>query len=133
MKKHLKIFALVVLLVFLIAPRVSEAAVGAGVTLDSFMYFMDSFFERIGLAFTFGSEAKARKAMSYAEERILEAAEMTAKNDSNAVKKAVDGYKKNIDIAVSKAEATNNEEFLGTISEDAYRRQEAQRYFGFGF
>ena len=44
-----------------------------GITPDSPFYFFDKLGKSIGMAFTFGSEAKARKALQYAEERLAEA------------------------------------------------------------
>ena len=41
-----------------------------GITPDSPFYFLDNLGKNIGLFFAFGPEAKARKALEYAEERL---------------------------------------------------------------
>ena len=47
-----------------------------GITPDSPFYFLDNWGKNIGLFFAFGPEAKARKALEYAEERLAEAQAM---------------------------------------------------------
>ena len=44
-----------------------------GITPDSTFYFFDNWGKNIGLFFAFGPEAKAQKALEYAEERLAEA------------------------------------------------------------
>ncbi len=41
-----------------------------GITPDSPFYFLDTFGKKLGLMFAFGDEAKAQKALEYAEERL---------------------------------------------------------------
>ena len=46
-----------------------------GLTPDSPFYFLDNWGKNIGMFFTFGDEAKAKKALKYAEERLAESEE----------------------------------------------------------
>jgi hypothetical protein len=63
-----------------------------GITPDSPFYFLDKLGKNIGMAFTFGSEAKAKKALQYAEERLAEARLMATANKTREMEKAVKDY-----------------------------------------
>ena len=63
-----------------------------GITPDSPFYFLDNWVKRIGLFFTFGPEAKARKALQYAEERLAEARVMAVKNRIREMTRAANDY-----------------------------------------
>jgi hypothetical protein len=63
-----------------------------GITPDSPFYFFDKLGKNIGMAFTFGSEAKARKALQYAEERLAEARLMATANKTREMEQAVKDY-----------------------------------------
>jgi hypothetical protein len=65
-----------------------------GITPDSPFYFFDKLGKNIGMAFTFGSEAKARKALQYAEERLAEAQSMAARNKIKEMERATGEYDK---------------------------------------
>ena len=52
----------------------------SGITPDSPFYFLDNWGKSVGMFFTFGPEAKARKALEYAEERLAETLVMAAEN-----------------------------------------------------
>ncbi len=64
----------------------------SGIKPDSFFYFLDTLWERIVLFFTFGTERKIEKALTYAGEKLAEAKVMVEKNDSKALKKAIKEY-----------------------------------------
>ncbi|MDH5781614.1 MAG: DUF5667 domain-containing protein, partial [Dehalococcoidia bacterium] len=53
---------------------------GPGITPDSPFYFADKWAKQLTLMFTFKEEAKVRKALQYAEERLAELDVMLAKN-----------------------------------------------------
>lgn len=63
-----------------------------GLTPDSPFYFLDTWGKNIGMFLTFGNEAKARKALQYAEERLAEARAMVAKNKVREMERAANGY-----------------------------------------
>ena len=88
-----------------------------GITPDSPFYFADIWGKKIGLFFTFGAEAKANKALEYAEERLAEVRIMAAKNKSRGVKQAVGGYDEFLAIVTEKAEEARRQGVSGNISE----------------
>jgi hypothetical protein len=63
-----------------------------GLTPDSPLYFFDGLSKKVSLFFTFDDEAKARKALGYAEERLAEARAMAAKNRVRETERAADDY-----------------------------------------
>jgi hypothetical protein len=63
-----------------------------GMTPDSPFYFFDKWGKNLGMFFTFGPEAKARKALEYAEERLAETQAMAAKNRVREMIQAANDY-----------------------------------------
>ncbi|OGO45636.1 MAG: hypothetical protein A2Z05_01835 [Chloroflexi bacterium RBG_16_60_22] len=63
-----------------------------GLTPDSPFYFFDTLGKNIGMAFAFGSEAKAGRALQYAEERLAEARAMAEKNRTREMERAANDY-----------------------------------------
>jgi len=63
-----------------------------GTLPDSPFYFLDKWGENIGLAFAFGPEAKAEKAIQYAGEKLAEAQMMATQNKPEEVGKAAKNY-----------------------------------------
>jgi hypothetical protein len=63
-----------------------------GITPDSPFYFLDTWGKNISMFFTFGPEAKARKALQYAEERLSEAQAMGNKNKVREMTRAANDY-----------------------------------------
>ncbi len=63
-----------------------------GLTPDSPFYFLDKWGKEIGMFFAFGSEAKAKKALQYAEERLAEARAMANKNRVREMEQAANDY-----------------------------------------
>jgi len=63
-----------------------------GITPDSPFYFFDTWGKNISMFFTFGPEAKAKKALQYAEERLSEAQAMGNKNKVREMTRAVNDY-----------------------------------------
>ena len=70
-----------------------------GITPDSPFYFLDTLGENIGLFFARSDDIKAKKAFSYAEEKLAEAKDMADKGKE----KAADNATKRYDGYVSKA------------------------------
>ncbi len=69
-----------------------EELPGPGITPDSPFYFMDKLGKNISMFFTFGAEAKAKRALRYAEERLSEAKAMAAKNKIREMTRAANDY-----------------------------------------
>jgi len=91
-----------------------------GITPDSPFYFADIWGKRIGLLFAFGAEAKARKALEYAEERLAEAQAMAVKNKARGVRAATGGYDEYVTMAIGKmGEARNKGVDISEVSEIA--------------
>jgi hypothetical protein len=63
-----------------------------GITPDSPLYFFDIWGKNISMFFTFGPEAKAKKALQYAEERLSEAQAMVNKNKIREMTRAANEY-----------------------------------------
>jgi hypothetical protein len=94
-----------------------------GITPDSPFYFMDKLGKNIGMFFTFGAEAKARKALRYAEERLSEARAMAAKNKIREMTRAANDYEgfmamvnKRLETAVQNGTSANVSERLSAIA-----------------
>ena len=88
-----------------------------GITPDSPFYFLDTWGKKIGLFFTFGAEAKAKKALEITEERLAEAHVMAVKNKSKAVKVATNGYNEYVAIAIERMNEATKKGISDNISE----------------
>lgn len=80
-----------------------------GITPDSPLYFWDELAEKISLRFTLRAEARAEKAMHYAEERLAEMNSMMARNNVQATIRAMNGYTHWIDIAAENIGTSGNQ------------------------
>ena len=88
-----------------------------GITPDSPLYFLDTFGKNIGLFLAFGPEAKAKKALEYAEERLAEAIAMAVKNRAREVERAARDYEKFLAIVAKRAGEVTQQEISDNISE----------------
>lgn len=88
--------------------QVDEELPSPGLTPDSPFYFVDIWGEKIGLFFAFGAEAKAGKALEYAEERLAEAHVMAVKNKPEAVRMAASRYDEYIATGTQNIEEARN-------------------------
>jgi len=88
-----------------------------GITPDSPFYFLDNWGKNIGLFFAFGPEAKARKALEYAEERLAEVQAMAVKNRIREVEQATNGYNEFLAIVAERAEEARQQGVSDNISE----------------
>ncbi len=86
--------------------QIEEELPSPGITPDSPFYFVDIWGKKVGLFFAFGTEAKTKKALEYAEERLAEAQVMAAKNKSKAVKVAASSYEEYMAIIRERARVT---------------------------
>ncbi|MFC1915969.1 DUF5667 domain-containing protein [Chloroflexota bacterium] len=88
-----------------------------GITPDSPFYFLDNWGKRIGLVFAFGPEAKARKALEYAEERLAEVQAMALKNRIREMERAADSYNGYLAMIRERVEETRQRGVSENISE----------------
>ncbi|MFC1961959.1 DUF5667 domain-containing protein [Chloroflexota bacterium] len=100
-----------------IAYAQDEGLPDPGITPDSPLYVFDNMGKKLGMLFTFGAEAKTRKAIAYAEERLAEAEAMAVKNRIREEERATKGYGEFLAIATEKMEETRNEGTSNNISE----------------
>lgn len=70
------------------AIKTEKAKIEAGITPDSFLYFLDVALDNINLALTFDSGEKARKGLDIARERLIEVREMVNRNKLDAAQAA---------------------------------------------
>ncbi len=88
-----------------------------GITPDSPFYFLDNWGKNIGLFFAFGPEAKARKALEYAEERLAEAQAMAVRNRLREVTQASDDYDKFMTMVAERLEEARQRGLTDNVSE----------------
>ncbi len=88
-----------------------------GLTPDSPFYFLDTWGKNIGMFFTFGNEAKVRKALQYAEERLAETRAMAAKNRVREMERAANDYDGFMAMVNERLEAAVQEGLSDNISE----------------
>lgn len=88
-----------------------------GLTPDSPFYFLDKWGKNIGMFFTFGNEAKAKKALKYAEERLAEARVMAEKNQVREMERAADDYEGFMAMVNQRLEAAAQQGLSDNISE----------------
>ena len=81
-----------------------------GITPDSPFYFADKWAKQLTLMFTFKEEAKVRKALQYAEERLAELDAMLAKNRVREATEANNEYQNCLAIATKSVERAQVED-----------------------
>jgi hypothetical protein len=109
MKKLISVLLIsTVLLSVGLSARAEDAIVKPGLTPDSPFYFLDNIGESIGMFFAFSEEAKAKKALTYAEEKLAEA-EATVENEEE-VGKARERYEQYMERVRARVEENKNKE-----------------------
>ena len=88
-----------------------------GIMPDSPFYFFDTLGKKLGLVFTFGDEAKAKKALDYAEERLAEADAMALKNKLQEMTQATGEYEQFMATVNERLQATVQQNASANISE----------------
>jgi hypothetical protein len=88
-----------------------------GITPDSPFYFFDKLTKNIGMFFTFGDEAKAEKALRYAEERLSEARAMALKNKVREMTRAANEYEGFMAMVNERLEAATRNSAPDILSE----------------
>lgn len=88
-----------------------------GVTPDSPFYVFDSWMKKVSLFFTFDSEARVRKALEYAEERLAEAQVMSAEQKAAPLEVAANEYEKYLSVATRTAQQVQAQSVTDEVSE----------------
>ncbi len=88
-----------------------------GITPDSPFYFLDNWGKSVGMFFAFGPEAKARKALEYAEERLAETRVMAAENRMKEMTQAANGYNNFMSLVNQRAEEAGQQGSSDNLSE----------------
>lgn len=108
---------------------ISSKLPNPGITPDNPFYFLDTLGENIGLFFARSSDSKAKKALSYAEEKLAEAKDMVEKGKEKATENAAnhyDGYIEKAANSLSKAKALGKDvDELATKVAEATLKHEA--------
>ena len=84
------ILLILTLLILSIPATAEEALPDPGITPDSVLYPVDVFFDEMGVALTFGDEAKINKRFEVAEERLAEAQAMIQANKTENAEEALE-------------------------------------------
>lgn len=117
-----KLFVLFVALLMLASPIVlaeEELSVDSGTTPDSALWGIDRAMERLELALTFGSAAKAKKRLEIARERLAEIRAMAKKKNIDALEKAQEAHDEILAEAeqdIEDASQKNEEENLELVA-----------------
>lgn len=118
----------IILAIILIMPLSVSAATTAGIIPTSHFYFLDTFFEKINLFFTFSPEKKAQKAIGYAGERLAETEDLAEKNKPDLIMETMSGYESSIQLAEKSIKNIKDnkkiEELLNSLSENTSKHQE---------
>jgi hypothetical protein len=88
-----------------------------GITPDSPFYFLDTWGKRIGMFFALGPEAKAKKALEYAEERLAESRAMAEKKKIREMTRAANDYNGFMAMVNERLEEARQQGLSDTISE----------------
>jgi len=88
-----------------------------GLTPDSPFYFLDGWGKNISMFFAFGPEAKAKKALQYAEERLAEAQVMATRNRVREMTRAANDYDGFMAMVNERAEEARQGGISDNISE----------------
>jgi len=75
-----------------------------GLTPNSPFYFLDTFFEKVSLVFTFNTEKKIQKAIRYSEEKLAEVKVMIEENKTESLEKATYRYQEVLSLANQKSQ-----------------------------
>lgn len=112
-KKEMSVLGFFIVTLFLVSQNVfafqvtgnsiqtGNATITAGITPDSWMYFLDVALERINLALTFNPTQKAKKGLNLARERLMEVSKMIKENKLNDARISQQGYINALNIVQS--------------------------------
>ena len=107
------ILLILTLLLLLIPATAEEVLPDPGITPDSILYPVDVFFDDIGVALSFGEEAKINKQFEVAEERLAEAQAMIQANKTEKAEEALENHNALMEQVRARINTTNgaNETF----------------------
>jgi len=127
--KKLTILSILFISLAFVVPTPALAQTDAGPTPGSFWYGITTTFENVNLFFTFNSEKKAEKALSYAERRLEQAKAAAEGENSKAVEIALTDYEAKIALASESSKKIKDNErakkLLTSIADNTSRHQEA--------
>jgi hypothetical protein len=117
------IMAGIIILSMLLVGGAAYASTGIqpspGITPDSPFYFFDKLGKNFGMAFAFGANAKAKKSLEYANERLAEAQQMASENKTARLEKALADFEKYITMLQAKLAEIKQQVASDNISESA--------------
>jgi hypothetical protein len=101
----------------------------AGLTPDSFFYFLDTFSEKIGMFLSFSKKKKAEKALKYSEEKIEEIKLLIERKKQEALEKARERLEQLLELAKEEKDKAEKEgedikELSNKIEETEKKHQE---------
>ena len=101
------ILLILTLLILSIPATAEEALPDPGITPDNFFYPVDVFFDEMGVALTFGDEAKINKRFEVAEERLAEAQAMIQANKTEKAEEALENHNALMEQVRARLNTTN--------------------------
>ena len=81
------------------AAEVTETLPDPGMTPTNGFYFMETWMQRLNMAFTFGAKAKVEKALHYAGEKLAEMEAMAEHNQAQRMERAATQYRYYLNLA----------------------------------
>ena len=102
-----RILLILALLILAIPASAQDELPDPGITPDNFFYPSDIFFDNIGVALTFGEEAKINKQFEIAEERLAEAQAMIQANKTEEAGEALENHNALMEQVRSRINSTN--------------------------
>ena len=128
MRKPLTALSILFISLAFVVPAPALAQTEAGPTPGSFWYGITTTFENVNLFFTFNSEKKVEKALSYAERRLAQAKAATESENSKAVEIALADYEAKINLATESSKKIKDneraEKLLTSIADNTTKHQE---------
>lgn len=126
--KKLTILSILFISLAFVVPAPALAQTDAGPTPGSFWYGITTTFENVNLFFTFSSERKAEKALSYAEKRLAQAKAAAEGENPKAVETALADYEVKINLASESSKKIEDKEraekLLTSIADNTSKHQE---------
>src|SRR3989338_10496963 len=126
--KKLAILSILFISLAFVVPAPALAQTDTGPTPGSFWYEITTTFENVNLFFTFNSDKKVEKALSYAERRLAQAKAATESENSKAVEIALADYEAKINLATESSKKIKDneraEKLLTSIADNTTKHQE---------
>ena len=98
---------IIMIMILAIPATAEEVLPDPGITPDSVLYPVDVFFDEIGVALSFGDEAKINKRFEVAEERLAEAQAMIQANKTEKAEEALENHNALMEQVRARINTTN--------------------------